>query len=220
MSIREWIRPFLLGGVDGIVTSFAIVAGVAAGNLSTSTVFIVGISSLVADGMSMGISEFLSVRSQSSNVSNIQQQIQKNISGTRRRELVQSLAKKLSDEYEIPSMQASAMASNMANYPRLFSYVLKDCGGDETTFTTAFWGGLICAISFILCGSIPLLFYALFESIVASIISSLLALIVLGLFRDSENKLRPVVETLGLGLVAGGVAYGLATIVDEYSGSH
>lgn len=54
------IRAALLGGMDGIITSFAIVAGVEAGGLSNRAVTVVGISSLVADGISMGISEYIS----------------------------------------------------------------------------------------------------------------------------------------------------------------
>ena len=54
------LRASLLGGVDGVITSFAIVAGTHAGALSMNALWIVGISSLVADGLSMGVSEYLS----------------------------------------------------------------------------------------------------------------------------------------------------------------
>ena len=55
-------RAAVLGGVDGIITSFAIVAGAHSGSLSTQVVLLIGLSSLVADGLSMGISEFLSTQ--------------------------------------------------------------------------------------------------------------------------------------------------------------
>lgn len=55
------LRASLLGGVDGVITSFAIVAGASAGELASATlVVVVGTSSVLADGLSMGISEFLS----------------------------------------------------------------------------------------------------------------------------------------------------------------
>ena len=54
------VRASLLGAVDGVVTSFAIVAGSFAGALSSSVVVILGFSSVLADGLSMGISEYLS----------------------------------------------------------------------------------------------------------------------------------------------------------------
>ena len=50
----------MLGGVDGVITSFAIVAGSDAGNLSAKALAVVGASSLAADAISMGVSEFLS----------------------------------------------------------------------------------------------------------------------------------------------------------------
>ena len=54
------LRASLLGGVDGVITSFAIVAGADAGELGLAAVLVVGSSSLLADGLSMGVSEYLS----------------------------------------------------------------------------------------------------------------------------------------------------------------
>lgn len=49
-----------MGGVDGVITSFAIVAGATFVGEATTTVVVIGFSSVVADGLSMGISEYLS----------------------------------------------------------------------------------------------------------------------------------------------------------------
>ena len=54
------LRASVLGGVDGTITSFAIVAGSDASGVAWSVVTVIGVSSLLADGLSMGISEFLS----------------------------------------------------------------------------------------------------------------------------------------------------------------
>jgi VIT1/CCC1 family predicted Fe2+/Mn2+ transporter len=54
----------VLGGVDGIVTSFVIVVASDVGDLGTKTVAIVGFASLFADGTSMGISQYLAVSSE------------------------------------------------------------------------------------------------------------------------------------------------------------
>lgn len=53
-------RASILGGVDGIITSFAISAGASAGGLGSRVVLVIGVSSVLADGLSMGISEYLS----------------------------------------------------------------------------------------------------------------------------------------------------------------
>lgn len=54
------LRASVLGGVDGIITSFAIASSSHAGGLASKVVFVVGFSSLLADGLSMGISEYVS----------------------------------------------------------------------------------------------------------------------------------------------------------------
>jgi VIT1/CCC1 family predicted Fe2+/Mn2+ transporter len=54
------IRPGILGGVDGVITSFAIVAGAHSGGLGSDVVLLMGLSSVLADGISMGVSEYLS----------------------------------------------------------------------------------------------------------------------------------------------------------------
>jgi len=50
----------VFGGLDGILTSFAIVAGAAGGQLSPEIVLILGISNILADALSMGVGEHLS----------------------------------------------------------------------------------------------------------------------------------------------------------------
>lgn len=54
------LRSALLGGVDGVITSFVVVAGASAGNFASHVVLVVGSSSVLADGLSMGVSEYLS----------------------------------------------------------------------------------------------------------------------------------------------------------------
>ena len=62
------LGDFVLGGVDGVVTTFAVVAGSAGGQLPVATVIILGLANLVADGFSMGISNYLGTRSRQQEV--------------------------------------------------------------------------------------------------------------------------------------------------------
>lgn len=57
------LGDFILGGVDGVVTTFAVVAGSAGGQLSGAIVIILGLANLVADGFSMAVSNYLGTRS-------------------------------------------------------------------------------------------------------------------------------------------------------------
>ena len=58
------VRPFVLGSIDGLVTSFVILASGFAGEVLKSSVITIGVASLVADAFSMGVSEYLSSRTE------------------------------------------------------------------------------------------------------------------------------------------------------------
>jgi VIT1/CCC1 family predicted Fe2+/Mn2+ transporter len=60
---RHYIRELIYGANDGIITTFAVVAGVAGGGLSLRVVLIIGAANLVADGLSMAVGNYLSIRS-------------------------------------------------------------------------------------------------------------------------------------------------------------
>lgn len=60
---RHYIRDIVYGANDGIITTFAVVAGVTGGALSARTILIVGAANLFADGLSMGVGNYLSIRS-------------------------------------------------------------------------------------------------------------------------------------------------------------
>jgi VIT1/CCC1 family predicted Fe2+/Mn2+ transporter len=56
----------IYGANDGIITTFAVVAGVTGGSLTARAVLIVGAANLIADGLSMGVGNYLSIRSNES----------------------------------------------------------------------------------------------------------------------------------------------------------
>jgi VIT1/CCC1 family predicted Fe2+/Mn2+ transporter len=58
------LKPIIFGGLDGILTAFAIVAGAAGGALSPNTILILGFSNIFADALSMGVGEFLSSKAE------------------------------------------------------------------------------------------------------------------------------------------------------------
>ena len=60
----DYIGDFVYGANDGIVTTFAVVAGATGALLSSGIVVILGLASLVADAFSMGASNFLAIRSE------------------------------------------------------------------------------------------------------------------------------------------------------------
>lgn len=58
------LRDFIYGGIDGTVTTFAVVAGVVGADLSASVIIILGFANLIADGFSMAVSNFLATRAE------------------------------------------------------------------------------------------------------------------------------------------------------------
>lgn len=61
---RKYLPEFVYGGIDGSITTFAVVAGSAGATLSPGIILILGFANLFADGFSMAISNYLSVKSQ------------------------------------------------------------------------------------------------------------------------------------------------------------
>lgn len=62
-KIEENLREFVYGGMDGAVTTFAVVTGAAGANLDTSVILILGYANVLADGFSMAVGSFLSEKS-------------------------------------------------------------------------------------------------------------------------------------------------------------
>jgi VIT1/CCC1 family predicted Fe2+/Mn2+ transporter len=59
-----WLRPTVFGVVDGLVSNFALIAGVAAASSTAKPVVLAGVAGLIGGAFSMGTGEYISVRSQ------------------------------------------------------------------------------------------------------------------------------------------------------------
>ncbi|MCA9056309.1 MAG: VIT1/CCC1 transporter family protein [Planctomycetaceae bacterium] len=61
---QSYLREFVYGAIDGAVTTFAVVSGVAGAGLSSSVVIILGVANLVGDGFSMAAGNYLSTQAE------------------------------------------------------------------------------------------------------------------------------------------------------------
>ena len=61
---ESYLRDFIYGGVDGIITTFAVVSGVAGASLASTVVIVLGAANLLADGFSMAVSNYLGTRAE------------------------------------------------------------------------------------------------------------------------------------------------------------
>jgi VIT1/CCC1 family predicted Fe2+/Mn2+ transporter len=60
---RRYLPEFVYVGIDGSVTTFAIIAGAIGGGLNSAAILILGFANLFADGFSMAVSNYLSAKS-------------------------------------------------------------------------------------------------------------------------------------------------------------
>ncbi len=82
--MKKIIRPSILkslvfGANDGIVTTFAVVAGVAGAGLNAEVVLVLGIANMFADGLAMGLGDYLGERSERMMINNGKRHIGKGI---------------------------------------------------------------------------------------------------------------------------------------------
>lgn len=61
--LDKYLKGAVLGASDGIVTTFAVVAGVVGAGFATEIIIVLGIANMVADGISMAVGDFLGERS-------------------------------------------------------------------------------------------------------------------------------------------------------------
>ena len=54
----SYLRDWIYGGIDGVVTTFAVVAGVVGADLSSRIVLVLGLANLVADGFAMAAGNY------------------------------------------------------------------------------------------------------------------------------------------------------------------
>ncbi|CCW71153.1 unnamed protein product [Phytomonas sp. Hart1] len=59
-STSEYIKSIVFGGLDGIMTCFAVISAAAGSNGNYTTVLIFGFSNVIADGFTMGFGEYIS----------------------------------------------------------------------------------------------------------------------------------------------------------------
>ena len=59
---QSYLSDFVYGGIDGAVTTFAVVSGVAGAGLSPIVILVLGLANLLGDGFSMAAANFLGIR--------------------------------------------------------------------------------------------------------------------------------------------------------------
>ena len=219
-DVASFLKEIVYGGNDGIVTTFAVVAGFAgagaegAAAVGTIAVLLFGLANLLADATAMGLGAFLSSRSERdvymANRAKELHEIEHN-ADFERTETIEILKKKgVSDE------DAHAFADLYQRNPELMADFMMqyELGMSDPREDNPAMNGLATFISFITFGSIPLIPYFVAEPSTtvfhASVAATATALTLLGLLRwyvTRENLTRSVGETVLVGGTCAVIAY-------------
>lgn len=69
---HNYVRDWIYGGIDGSVTTFAIVSGVVGAELSPAVILVMGFANLVADGFSMAASNYMGTRAEQEDLKHLE----------------------------------------------------------------------------------------------------------------------------------------------------
>ena len=224
----HYLGEMVYGGLDGIITTFAVVTGVAGAQLGTSVILILGMANLLADGFSMATGAYLSTKSEQEFYRKEYEreawEVQHFPDGERMELMDVYRSRGYSEEdarqlVEIQSREPTRWVNSM---------MLDELGmmKDETN---PLINGLVTFAAFIVAGAVPLLVYlaGLLVSIPeastfpASLVMSALALFGLGAAKVLVTRLNPLrsgLEMLVVGSLAAGVAYAVGALLKGLGG--
>lgn len=223
-KLQDNLGEFVYGGIDGIVTTFAVVAASAGAGLSTTVVIILGFANLVADGFSMGISAYLSAKSEKEIYDRERKKVVESLGNAKQEK---ALIKKIYGDRGFSGKTLTEITNKIhANSEHFVDVVMREEKEMIPESKTPFSIGMITYISFIVVGVVPLLAYVvdyLVDSDISNLfgISALLAALAftgVGFLKGvatESSRLKAMVETLLLGVVAAGLAYYLGFYLES-----
>ena len=219
-KIGEFLKQIIYGGNDGIVTTFAVVAGFAGAGaegvaqVGGIAVLLFGFANLFADATAMGLGEYLSARSEKDLYHSIRDKEIYEIHHNpemERRETIEILSNK-----GMTKDDANGMADILERYPDYYGDFMMtyEIGMSDPADESPAMNGLATFGSFLVFGVIPLVPYFVLEPVAStftvSVFATFGALCILGMLRYMvirENILRCVGETVLVGGVCASVAY-------------
>jgi VIT1/CCC1 family predicted Fe2+/Mn2+ transporter len=223
-ALTVYLKEIVYGGNDGIVTTFAVVAGFAgaqanvASQLPILTVLLFGFANLFADGVSMALGNMLSIRSEQDVYRTEKNKESYEIvhnTELERLESIEILRKKGFSQKQAEDLIAIYMTNDAywVDFMMNQELELPNPEGDNPVLMA-----LATFFSFIVFGFIPLIPYVFFKGSTLFLMSACTtgaALALLGVLRWKVGKqgfIRSVGETLFLGGAAATVAYFVGTM--------
>ena len=212
---ESYLRDWVYGGIDGAVTTFAVAAGVAGANLSPQIVLILGFANLVADGFSMAVANYSGTKAEREQYDRLIAIEHKHIAATpegEREEIRQIFAKK---GFQGQDLERAVNTISADETRWVQTMVLEEYG--LAPFARSPVKAALCTFAaFAVFGSIPMLPYLAGGGLLASVIATSVAFVVIGSLK-SRWSVRPAwrsgLETLVIGSVAAALAYAAGNIL-------
>lgn len=212
---HSYVGDFVLGAVDGAVTTFAIVAGAAGAGLSTSIAIILGVANVLADGFSMAAGNFLKARADQQTVERFRRMEEMHID-----EIPDAEREEIRQIFAAKGFEGDVLSA-------IVKVITQDRKQWVDTMLTEEWGlqlqppepwkaASATMIAFVLAGAVPLLplFFSSSTATETFVLSSVLTAVTFFAIGAARGQLdgRPLLgglETLAIGGGAALVAYGV-----------
>jgi VIT1/CCC1 family predicted Fe2+/Mn2+ transporter len=213
---RSYLRDVVYGAIDGSVTTFAIVAGVAGAGLSPFVIVALGMANVLADGFSMAAGNYSGTKAEADNARRLRRVEERHIAhepAGERRELRQILAN-MGLEGEVLDRATEKIAEKRTSWIDL---MLEREYGVSPADPAPFRAALATFLAFLAAGLVPLMPFMLgltdaFRLSVGMTGATFFAIGALKSRWSLSPWWRSGAETLAIGGTAAGIAYFVGTL--------
>ena len=222
--INDYLGEFVYGGIDGSVTTFAVVSGAVGAGLDSSIILILGCANLLADGLAMSVGAYLSTKAEKEKYDKTERLEYWEIDHLpeKEREDIREIYEAKGFEGELLEQVVDVIT---ADKDRWVDVMMKEELEMHRETKSAVWVGAATYISFLILGLIPLLVY-FWDFMITKVdnkfgISMLLTFTgfaIIGYLKayiNGSGKLRAVAETLVLGGLAAAVSYFVGNLLEQ-----
>jgi len=158
------LKSIVYGGLDGIITTFAVVAGASGGGLGTDVILILGFSNIFADALSMGMGDALSTKAENDHILQEREREKWEMENYKEGEVREMVD--LYTERGMERRDAELVIKVMAKYEDFFVNIMmtEELGMQVPDEDDNPWkDGFVTFSSFVFFGIFPLLSYAIFN---------------------------------------------------------
>lgn len=221
---QDYLGEFVYGGIDGSVTTFAVVAGAAGAHLDSKVVIILGFANLIADGFSMSVGSYLSTKSEKDNYKKHKDVEYWEVDNMpdKEREEVREIYEAKGFEGELLEKVVDVITEDRHRWVDVM--MKEELEMSEETKSPLAMGG-VTFLSFQLFGLIPLLVYVLdyfvgLENdlfLISSVLTGL-TFSLIGMMKAvvTQTKVwKSILETLFLGGAAAALAYFVGDVLEK-----